>query len=174
LLNPAFGEFITRDFEREINERIYDTIAVSKVLVGNKAVAGKTRKTFERDIAPFQMARTDSVFGKNVQIGKKFFIDNLEVNFGESGKVNEMRAHHPRGGNSKEISLVIDGIAIGDSEEKLLDRYTCSTVFRNWGASLKDPDDGYYYQVSFVNAKGFAFFHIWEKRVYAIEVTFFE
>lgn len=171
-LERGFPEFLGRDFEKEINERVYDSVSVNSIQINKKKIFNKTRRSFEKDIAPFQMVRTDSIYGKNVIIKQVFWLDNIEVIFSDKGQVQDVNVHHPKGGNTAFV-FTLDGFTIGDSEELLLDKYTCSTIFRNWGASLKDPEEGYYYQVSFTGAKGFAFFHIWEKKIYAIEVTFF-
>ncbi|NDI98686.1 hypothetical protein GWA97_06325 [Flavobacterium sp. LaA7.5] len=174
VLTMGFEDFVSKDFLLEINRRVYDTIPVDKIIVDNKPIYKLKRKGFENKIAPFQMVSTDSIFGNKIAVKKEYWVNNLEVLFADSGSISAINAHHPRGDYNIPHTLSVDGIVIGDSEEKIIENYPCSTTFRNWGAPLKDPTDNYYYQLSFVGSKGFAFIHIWEKKVYAIEVTFFE
>ncbi|WP_294738521.1 hypothetical protein [uncultured Flavobacterium sp.] len=173
-LNKGLGGFVSKDFSLEMSRRVYDSLSVKKVVIDDKPIHEWKRKNFEDNITPFQLVRTDSIFGKRVAVSKEYWVNNLEVLFGESGKINVINAHHPMGEYKTFYNMTVDGIAIGDNEEKIIEDYPCSTTFRNWGAPLKDPIDNYYYQLSFTDRKGFAFIHIWEKKVYAIEVTFFE
>lgn len=174
VLNNGFGDFVSKDFLEEINRRVYDSVSVDKVVIDSKTVYKLRPESFESKIAPFQMVRTDSVFGKKIVVSKEYWVNNLEVLFGESGNVTTINVHHPRGEYDVNHTMSVGGIAIGNSEEKVIEDYPCSATFRNWGAPLNNPTDNYYYQLSFMDSKGFAFIHISEKKVYAIEVTFFE
>ncbi|AXG73825.1 hypothetical protein DVK85_06065 [Flavobacterium arcticum] len=173
VLNKGFGDFVTKDFLTDIMQRVYDSVSVKKVVINNKPIYKLKRKSFEDKIIPFQMVRTDSIFGKRIVVAKEYWVNNLEVLFGDTDVISTINAHHPTGKYGVNLTMTVDGIAIGDSEEKIIENYPCSTTFRNWGAPLKDPTDNYYYQISFTDNKGFAFIYIWEKKVYAVEVTFF-
>lgn len=174
VLNETFGAFLSRDFKKEIALREYDSIPVNLIKINDKSIHNYTRKKFEKEVTPFQLVRTDSLFFKLATVSKEYWINNIEAQFENSGKLSQINMHYNEIPYPKVFKLTVADIEVGDSEEKILDRYSCSTTFRNWGAPLNEPDNNYYYQISFTEGKGFAFIYIRDKKVERIEVTFFK
>ncbi|WP_188620985.1 hypothetical protein [Flavobacterium suaedae] len=173
VLNKTFGAFLSRDFKKEIALREYDSISVNRIRINDKPVYNFTRKKFEKEVTPFQLVRTDSLFFKPATVSKEYWVNNIEAQFENSGKLSQINMHYNEISYPEVFNLTVADIGVGDSEEKILDTYSCSTTFRNWGAPLSEPDNNYYYQISFTEGKGFAFIYIRDKKVERIEVTFF-
>ena len=172
-LTDDFRKFFVRDFAGELAENKSDSIPYSRILINDKTLYKHTRKSFEKDITRFQVARTDTVFGQTVTIEKEFWLNNLQVKFdGKNDRISELKASKMPYVFPNAVVFEVDGIKIGDPEEKLYECYPNSTKFKNWGASLNDITNNYYYDVQLIDTDGYIMFYIKDKIINLIEVMF--
>jgi len=171
LLNEELCFFFDRNYADEFITHRGDSIAATEVRMNGKSLYGQKRKSFEKNIEKFQTIRTDSVFAKDVQVVKEFWINNYKLKFNAKG-VHTINAYTVGYEFPINIDYTVAGIKIGDPEEKLYALYPCSTEYKNWGADISDLNNNYYYELHFTEEKGYAIFYIKNKKINEIEVAF--
>jgi hypothetical protein len=171
--NPEMKTFFERDFEKEF-EHHTDSVTLDKVKVNGKSVYGLSHRGFEKKVGHFQIARTDSIFGgEQVAIRQEFIINNLRFQFdGPKKQLNNITAVKIDHTFEQQYDIEVDGIKLGDAEDKLYERYPNATRIRNWGAPLNNITDNYYYSIEFTGSEGYAIFYIRKGVISEIEVTF--
>ena len=168
--------FLERDFEGEINNIMYDSIPINSITIAKQPVYGLTREEFEQKTIPFQLVRTDSVYGsdgKRNRVLQEFWLNNMKVLFNHwKKKIDQVMVYSTDHDFPDNESLFIDGIKLGDSEEVLFERFPNSTAIRNWGAPLNDLNNYYYYEVDLSDDGGKVTFTIKNKAIIRIQVDF--
>ncbi|WP_159799883.1 hypothetical protein [Flavobacterium sp. MK4S-17] len=173
-LNDTFKDFFSRDFTKEIKEHKPDSISVEKVTINGLSPYNLNRKSFEKKIGKFQLARTDSVFNRTTEVYKEYWLNNLQTKFNEpSGKIHELNYRYATGDFQDTFTLRLGGLQAGDSIGKVIKLFPASAKFRNWGAHTSAPQASSYYEVQFTGEKGFAFIYIRDEVIREIEITFF-
>jgi len=172
-LSDDFRKFFARDFTGELAANKSDSIPYSRILINDKRLYKHTRKSFEKDITRFQVARTDTVFDKQTTVETEYWLNNIRIKFNTQNKqIAELKAMKMKYDFPNPAVFEVDGIKIGDSEEKLYECYPNATKFRNWGASLNDISNNYYYDVQLIGTDGYIMFYIKDKIINLIEVMF--
>jgi hypothetical protein len=171
LLDENLCFFFERNYSGEFATHMGDSIPATTVQLNGKPIYGQRRKGFEKNIEKFQTIRTDSLFTEGLQVVKEYWINNYKIKFNTKG-VHTVNAYLMEYRFPKKADLTIDGLKIGDSEDKLYDRYPCSTEYKNWGANLSDIGNNYYYEVHFTEQKGYAIFYIRNRKINEIEIAF--
>lgn len=165
--------FFARDLTAELAANMSDSIPYSRLLINEKKLYKHTRKSFERDITKFQVVRTDSVFGAITTIETEYWLNNLRVKFDTKTKqITELKAMKMKYAFPNAAVFEVDGLKIGDPEEMLYECFPNSTKFRNWGASLNDISNNYYYDVQLIGTEGYVMFYIKDNIINEIEVMF--
>jgi hypothetical protein len=168
-----FRKFFTRDLTAELAANVSDSIPYGRLLINEKKLYKHTRKSFERDITKFQVVRTDSVFGQLTTIETEYWLNNIRIKFSNQNKqITELKATKMNYNFPNAAVFEVDGIKIGDSEEMLYECYPNSTKFKNWGASVNDITNNYYYDVQLIGTDGYIMFYIKDKVINEIEVSF--
>lgn len=167
--------FLERNFEGEISNMRYDSIPFNSLTIANQPVYGLTREEFEQKIVPFQLVRTDSVYGydgKRNRVLQEFWLNNMKFQTNHKKKIDQVIVYSTDHDFPDEQSLFIDGIKLGDSEEVLFEKFPNSTAIRNWGAPLSDLNNYYYYEVDLSNDGGKVTFTIKNKAIIRIQIDF--
>lgn len=176
LINTAFTEdfktFFDRDFLSEMQYYKKDSIAFNSVTINSKPIYGLTRKKFESQVAKFQLVRVDSIYDAKPYVQKEYWLNNIKATI-ESKIMNEFHAIHLPVKYPQTFAFSAGGISTGDPEQKVLDAFPCSTLFKNKGADFIKPDDNYFYEVALTDGKGYAIYYIRNKIVHEIEIGFF-
>jgi len=172
-LTPEMAAFFDRDYKTEFATRKIDSIPYAKVLINNKPLYKTTRKGFEKSIHKFQLVKTDSVFDPDSS-HKTYWLNDIEIQFdGLKGEISQLTAIRTSYIFPEKHALTIDGILLGDNEEKLFEKFPESTRYRNWGAAFNDLNNNYAYEVGLKNSfNGYVIFYIRDKRITTIEVNF--
>ncbi|WP_116790510.1 hypothetical protein [Flavobacterium psychrotrophum] len=173
LLDENLCFFFERNYAGEFTTHQGDSIPATAVQLNGKSLYGQKRKGFEKNIEMFQTVRTDSVFADGLQVIKEYWINNYKLKFDAKG-VHTINAYLMDYRFPKKIDLTVNGLQIGDTEEKLYALYPCSTEYKNWGANLNDLNNNYYYEVHFTDQKGYAIFYIRNSKINEIEIAFME
>ena len=170
---PEMAAFFDRDYKLEFATRKIDSIPYATVLINNKPLYKKNRKGFEKAIHKFQLIKTDSVFDPD-NSHKTYWLNDMEIQFdGAEGEISQLSATRTSYAFPEKYTLTINGILLGDEEEKLYEKFPESTKYRNWGASFNDLNDNYAYEVGLKNSfNGYVIFYIKNKRITTIEVNF--
>jgi hypothetical protein len=172
-LTPEMAAFFDRDYKTEFASRRIDSIPNSLVLINNKPLYKSTRKSFEKSIHKFQLVKTDSVFDPD-NSHKTYWLNDMEIQFdGLKGEMSQLTASRTSYIFPEKYTLTIDGILLGDAEEKLYEKFPESTKYKNWGAAFNDLNDNYAYEVGLKNSfNGYVTFYIKNRRITTIEVNF--
>ena len=172
-LTPDLKAFFNRNLQDEYERNKPDSISCDRVLINNKTIYKLTRKSFESKIGRFQVIRTDSVFNPDLNIHREFAINNMKMAFdGDKNRISTLTSHNLNVQFAEVYDFEVDGIKVGDSEEKLYECYPYSTKFRNWGAPLNNISNNYYYDVQLIGGDGFVMFYIKDGIINEIEVVF--
>lgn len=169
------NDFFSRDFAVEIQAWNMDFIAAKDITLGKKPFYGLTRKEFEKNITPFNVVTTDSLYiaGKFLKADKIYRVNDMEFNFeGHDGKLS--RIHITNSGNNAKnaYTVVLDGVKIGDSEEVLCNKYDNSTLLKHWDAPLSAISNYYTYEVKLNNNEGKVLYAIRNGYIYEIAIGF--
>ena len=170
---PEFTAFFNRDFRTEFAARKIDSIPYSKVLINNKPMYNTTRKSFEKRIHKFQLVKTDSIFDPDHE-HKDYWLNDMQIQFdGRNGEISQLMASKTSYDFPEKFTLTIDGILLGDPEEKLYEKFPESTRYKNWGAAFNDLNNNYAYEVGLKGSlNGYVTFYIKNRRITVIEVNF--
>lgn len=171
------SEFLHRNFASEIEAWKMDSIPAGAILLSKKPVYGLTRKEFEKNIAYFSTATTDSVFASNGKLYntvKSHYIGDAKFSFNnEQGKVSEIVITNPAGAEpSARNTIFLDGVKVGDSEDVLCSKYDNSTLLKNWDAPLSAINNYYTYELYLDNDKGKVMYVVRNKVIQTIHVQF--
>ncbi|KGO84736.1 hypothetical protein Q765_19955 [Flavobacterium rivuli WB 3.3-2 = DSM 21788] len=170
---PEMAAFFDRDYKSEFANRRIDSIPYAQVLINNTPLYKKTRKSFEKAIHKFQLIKTDSVFNPD-NSHKEYWLNDMQIQFdGNDGIISQLTATKVSYNFPEKYTLSINGVLLGDEEEKLYEKFPESTKYRNWGAAFNDLNDNYAYEVGLKNSfNGYVTFYIKKKRIAMIEVNF--
>lgn len=172
-LTPEMAAFFDRDYKSEFATRKIDSIPYAQVLINNKPLFKKNRKSFEKAIHKFQLVKTDSVFDPD-SAHKEYWLNDMQIQFdGNDGTISQLTATKVSYIFPEKFTLTINDIVLGDEEEKLYEKFPESTKYRNWGAAFNDLNDNYAYEVGIKNSfNGYVTFYIKNRRIILIEVNF--
>jgi len=98
----------------------------------------------------------------------------MQIQFdGKQGQISQLTATRVSYNFPEKHVLTIDGILLGDEEEKLYEKFPLSTKYRNWGAAFNDLNNNYAYEVGLKGSfNGYVTFFIRNRRITMIEVNF--
>jgi hypothetical protein len=173
ILPQEMTAFFDHDYKTEFASRQIDSIPYATVLINNKPLYKSTRKSFEKTIHKFQLVKTDSVFDPDSE-HKEYWLNDMQIQFdGKQGQISQLTATRVSYNFPEKHVLTIDGILLGDEEEKLYEKFPLSTKYRNWGAAFNDLNNNYAYEVGLKGSfNGYVTFFIRNRRITMIEINF--